>query len=192
MSRIPPLSPAQMNESQRRICDEILRTRSGAWFHGPYDALLLQPSLAAPAQELGRFVRFDTSLEPRLSELAILIVARHWDCDFEWHQHAPLATHAGISAADVEALRAGVKPPTLKDDEHVVLHFVTSLLKQHRITDSDYHKAQTLLSVVGVVELTGLIGYYTFLAFTLLAHEISLPEGAEPPVRPSGSSASGS
>jgi len=172
MPRIPPLQPAQMAPDQRRIHDDILRTRGGHWFHGPYDALLQQPRIAGPAQELGNFLRFHTTLERRLSELAILIVARHWDCEFEWQQHAPLAERAGLTAQTIGAIRAGSVAAGLQVDEETVLRFAQSLLQQHRIADADYERAVQLLGTVGVVELTGLIGYYSFLATTLLAHDI--------------------
>jgi 4-carboxymuconolactone decarboxylase len=172
MPRIPPLQPAQMAPDQRRIHDDILRTRGGHWFHGPYDALLLQPRMAGPAEELGNFLRFHTSLDRRLSELAILIVARHWECAFEWQQHAPLAESAGLSPETIGAIRAGSLPTDLPADEETVLHFAQSLLQQHRIADADYERATQWFGTVGVVELTGLIGYYSFLAATLLAHEI--------------------
>jgi 4-carboxymuconolactone decarboxylase len=174
MPRIPPLQPELMTLDQRRIQDDILRTRGGRWFHGPYDALLLQPRMAAPAQELGNFLRFHTSLDRRLSELAILIVAQHWECEFEWHQHAPLAESAGLSPDTIGAIRAGSPPPGLSAREEIVIRFARSLLQQHRIADADYDRATEQFGTVGVVELTGLIGYYSFLAMTLLAHDIPL------------------
>jgi len=163
-----------MTPDQRRIHDEILRTRGGHWFHGPYDALLLQPRIAGPAQELGNFLRFHTCLGQRLSELAILLVARHWECEFEWQQHAPLAQSAGLSPATIGAIQAGSLPMDLPADEETVLRFAQSLLQRHRIEDAVYERAMLSFGVIGVVELTGLIGYYSFLATTLLAHEIRL------------------
>lgn len=180
MSRIPALLPDQMTEAQHEIYSEILRTRGGRWFHGPYDALLLQPRIAAPAQRLGEFVRFHTSLEPRLSELAILVVARYFDCEFEWYQHAPIATRSGLAQHIIEALRRNQVPAGMREDEVLVYEFAHGLLKNHRIADEIYDRAKQQWGVTGVVELTGLLGYYTFLAFALNAHEIDLPAGATP------------
>jgi 4-carboxymuconolactone decarboxylase len=139
--------------------------------------MLHQPRMAQPAQELGEFVRYHTSLNPKLVELAILVVARHWDCEVEWYQHAAIAARSGLSAALIEALRQGESPPEMDADEVIIFDFTHALLKEHRIADALYEKAKQRLGVVGVVELTGLIGYYTFIAFALNAHEIALPEG---------------
>lgn len=180
MSRIPALIPEKMTKAQHDIYSNIVRTRGGPWFHGPYDALLQQPRIAAAAQQLGEFVRFHTSLEPRLSELAILVVARHFDCEFEWYQHAPIATRSGLAPHIIEALRRNRVPTGMREDETFVYEFSHGLLKHHRVPDEIYDKAKRQLGVTGVVELTGLLGYYTLLAFTLNAHEIDLPAGAVP------------
>jgi 4-carboxymuconolactone decarboxylase len=170
-----------MNEAQRKIYRDLLRTRGGTWFHGPYDPMLHQPRMAEPAQLLGEFVRYHTSLDARLVELAILVVARHWECAFEWYQHAPIAASKGLSAAVIETLRQGAQPAGMDEDETIVFAFTRLLLERHRIPDEDYERARQRFGVVGVVELTGLIGYYTFIAFALNAHEIPLPAGVPAP-----------
>lgn len=177
MSRVPVLAPEQMNEAQKKVYEDILRTRGGKWFHGPYDPMLHQPRMAEPAQQLGEFVRYHTSLNPRLVELAILVVASHWECEVEWYQHAGIAAKSGLSAALIEALRHDSYPREMDSDEAIVFEFTRALLKEHRIADAHYEQAKQRFGVVGVVELTGLIGYYTFIAFALNAHEISLPAG---------------
>jgi 4-carboxymuconolactone decarboxylase len=86
-----------------------------------------------------------------------------------------------LSAALIEALRRGEYPHDMDAEEVIVFEFTHALLKEHRIADAYYEKAKQRLGVVGVVELTGLIGYYTFIAFALNAHEVSLPEGVSSP-----------
>lgn len=183
MTRTPYLTPEQMNPEQRRIYDDIVASR-GTWLNGPYAPMLHQPRLAEPAQKLGEFLRYHTSLKAQLSELAILVVARHWDCDFEWYQHAAIALRSGVSPDIVAAIREGKRPDALREDESAVYEFARSLLEQHRIPSESYDLAKRLLGVVGVVELTGLIGYYTLIAFTLNAHEVPLPAGVTAPLSP--------
>src|ERR1700719_1149206 len=104
MSRTPYLTPDEMNAEQRRIYEDIVATR-GPWSNGPYAPMLHQPRIAEPAQKLGEFLRYGTSLTPQLSELAIIVVARHWDCDFEWSAHAAIALRSEVPAEMVEAIR---------------------------------------------------------------------------------------
>jgi 4-carboxymuconolactone decarboxylase len=121
--------------------------------------MLHQPRLAEPAKRLGEFLRYNTSLAPRLSELAIVIVARHWGSDFEWYQHAAITLRSGVSGQVIEAIRLRPVPPALQSDEQTVYEFTRSLLERHRVEDALYDQTKVLLGIVGVVELTGLIGY---------------------------------
>ena len=73
-------------------------------------AWLPSPELAQRAQHLGVFLRYDTSLGPRLTELAILVVARHWSSAYEWAIHAGEAARAGLGEAMIAALGAGRRP----------------------------------------------------------------------------------
>jgi 4-carboxymuconolactone decarboxylase len=181
MTRTPVLKPDDMDGEQRAIYDAIFASR-GVWLNGPFSPMLHQPKIADPVQKLGAFVRYHTSLEPALTELAILIVARHHDCQFEWYQHYPIALAAGVAPDVAEAIRLGhgVTPPD--ERSAIVYEFTRALLERNRIPDREYDSARDAFGVVGVVELTALIGYYGFIAHTLNAHEVSMPAGADLPL----------
>lgn len=180
-TRTPFLTPEQMSAEQRRVYDDIVRSR-GTWLNGPYAPLLHSPELADKAQVFGEFVRYRTSLEPRLSELAILVTARHWDCQFEWFQHERIARQAGLAPAICSAIARGERPVFDDGREEAVHAFSEQLLARHFVAEPDYRRASDLLGVAGVVELVAVIGYYSFIAMTLNAHEVPLPAGAEPPL----------
>lgn len=182
-TRTPFLTPEQMDPEQRRVFDDIVRTR-GTWLNGPYAPLLHSPELADKAQQFGELVRYRTTLEPRLSELAIIVTARHWDCQFEWFQHEKIARKQGIAEAVCEAIAKGQLPQLADESEEVVYAFATQLLERHRVSEATYSRARELFGVKGVVELVAVIGYYGFIALTLNAHEVPLPAaaGATPPL----------
>jgi 4-carboxymuconolactone decarboxylase len=181
MTRTPFLTPEQMNVEQRRIYDDIVRTR-GTWLNGPYAPLLHSPELADKAQQFGELVRYRTSLPPRLSELAIIVTARHWDCQFEWFQHEKIARREGVEAAACEAISKGEVPQFPDAAANVVYAFAAQLLAKHFVDDTTYALTRELVGVAGTVELVAVIGYYTFIAMTLNAHEVPLPAGATPPL----------
>ena len=179
MTRTPFLQPQEMSPEQRRIYDDMVASR-GTWLNGPYAPMLHQPRMAAPAAALGEFLRYHTSLGAPLSELAIIVVARFWDSDFEWYQHSRIALKSGVPAEIVAAISANQRPSSLDARQAAVYEFTLALLETHRVPDEVYDRARSLLGVTGVVELTGLIGYYTFIAFTLNAHEVPMPPGVGP------------
>jgi 4-carboxymuconolactone decarboxylase len=178
---MPFIQPEQMDAQQRRVYEDIVRSR-GTWLNGPYAPLLQSPELADKAQVFGEFVRYRTSLEPRLSELAILVTARHWDCQFEWFQHEKIAREAGLSLPACEAIARRERPPLADALEEAVHEFTKQLLARHFVDDAAYARARELLGTKAVVELVAVIGYYSFIAMTLNAHEVPLPPGTQPPL----------
>lgn len=186
-TRTPFLAPDEMSAAQRAVYDDIVRSR-GTWLNGPYAPLLHSPALAAKAQVFGEHVRYHTALSPRLSELAILVTARHWDCHFEWLQHAPIAQRQGVPQPVCDAIAQDQVPPFSDALERCVFDFSVQLLDTHRVAEDTYANARTLLGVQGVVDLVAVIGYYSFIAMTLNAHEVPLPAGVTPPLPPRATS----
>jgi 4-carboxymuconolactone decarboxylase len=120
----------KMSPAQRVVADAIMSgPRKG--MNGPFNAWLRSPVLADRLQKVGEYVRFDTSLDKRLNEMAILMTAQAWGSQYEWYAHAPLAIKAGLDPSVVAAIGAGRKPDTMKDDEAIVWEFTTQLRRDH-------------------------------------------------------------
>jgi 4-carboxymuconolactone decarboxylase len=177
MARIPLFPLETMTDEQRRVYDTVVSGPRGVVV-GPLRAALHRPELADKWQQFGEILRFRTSLPSRLSELAILLTARHWGSQLEWQQHAPAARKGGLAEAVIEAIRHGRAPRFQNDDEAAVHDYCRELHERHVVSDETYRRAHEVLGTVGVVELTALIGYYAMVAMTLIAHEIPLPDGA--------------
>lgn len=183
MARIPLFPLDRMTEEQRRVYDAVVSGPRGVVV-GPLRAALHRPELADKWQQFGEILRYRTSLPPRLSELAILVTARHWTSQLEWQQHEPAALKGGLAAEVVEAIRDGKRPKFARYDEQTVYDYCAELHEKRSVADATYRRAHELLGTVGMVELTALVGYYTMVAMTLIAHEIPLPEGAAPALAP--------
>ena len=179
MARIPLFPLEKMTAEQQRVYDAVVSGPRGVVV-GPLRAALHRPELADKWQQFGEILRYRTSLPQRLSELAILVTARHWSSQLEWQQHAPAALKGGLAKEIVEAIRDGRRPAFAKEDEEAVFEFSLQLHEKKLIEDKTYQRALEFLGVQGVVELTALIGYYSMVAMTLIAHQIPLPEGSKP------------
>ncbi len=128
---------------------------------------------------LGGQLRFTTSIDPRLLELAIIIVGAHWEANFEFFAHAVFAREAGIDAAVIVALAAGDEPPLERADEITVHQICRGLLDDHRLDDDLYADGVALLGEAGMVELVALAGFYTMVSFTLNTFRVGLPDDAD-------------
>ncbi len=123
-----------------------------------------------------------SSFPPRLSELAILVAARCWDCDYVFNAHTPHALKGGVSQAVIDAMAKGERPAFDKADEAALYDYGTELFERHAISDATYARALELFGVASLVELTALIGYYGMVSMTLIAHGMPLPEGTRSPL----------
>jgi 4-carboxymuconolactone decarboxylase len=109
LSRLQNLKYGDMSQDQKDLHDEILsgpRTQIA----GPMHAWFLNPSYGSLIEKVGAFCRYETSIEPRLSELAIIIVARHWNANVEWFAHSEIAIKSGILQETVEAIELNKRP----------------------------------------------------------------------------------
>jgi 4-carboxymuconolactone decarboxylase len=145
---------------------------------------LRSPTFAARAQHLGEFARYETTLGPRRSELAILVVARHWTSQYEWGIHAGEAARAGIPDEVIAAIAAR-QPPRLDDEaERLVFEFSSALVRSHGVPDDLYRATVAAIGEQATVELVGVLGYYTLVAMTLNTFEIAAPAGGQAPLVP--------
>jgi 4-carboxymuconolactone decarboxylase len=103
MSEIPL---DKMSAAQRSIADAIMSGPRKA-LSGPFNAWLRSPELADRLQKVGEYVRFNTSLDKRVNEMAILMTAQAWGSQYEWYAHEPLALKAGLDPAIVAAIGPG-------------------------------------------------------------------------------------
>jgi 4-carboxymuconolactone decarboxylase len=179
VSRLGVLSEHDLTDEQRRLRDAITQGPRGksAASGGPFEVWLHSPAFGEQVQHFGAHVRYGNALGPRISEFAILICARHWGAEYEWFVHAPIATQAGVPAEAIEALRVGRNVQLTDDTDRVVYDFCRELLGQRRVCDATYALAERRLGKSALVELVGLLGYYSLVALTLIAFEV-LPPGS--------------
>ncbi len=181
MSRIAKLSYEEMTEDQKKAHDEILSGPRTS-IAGPMNAWFRSPKLAGLAQRLGAFCRFETTLPPRLSELAILVVARHWTAQIEWYAHQPLAVKGGLDEAATQAIAEHRDPGFEKDDERILFAFAKELVEKKGVSDQTYATALDEFGEQTLVELIAILGYYTSVAMILNCFQ-EMPDGP-PPLKP--------
>lgn len=181
MARLAPLDLENLTPEQREVADAI-RSGPRGGLRGPFEAWLRSPGLADPAQRVGAYCRFGSSLPSDINEMAILLTGKHWKAQFEFWAHTRLGIEAGLDPAIIEAIRIGAEPSFTREIERVVYHFVTEYLRTHRVSDATYARAIERLGERGVVDLVGVVGYYGLVSMTLNVFEVGLPEGEKEPL----------
>lgn len=179
MGRILRLRPEQLDEAQRSVYEAIAGgprasgprlfplTGEDGSLEGPFNAMLLNPSLGLPLQELGGALRYRGALSDRSRELAILVVAAHWDCGFERRAHEAVGAHVGLSEAELAAVRAGADPDLADPEEAAVVRATRLLLERGDLDKGEYDSVDAELGPAKLFEVTALIGYYGLLALQM-------------------------
>ncbi len=181
--RLPPLAPERMTPRQREVAEAIAGGPRGG-LRGPFQAWLRSPEVADRFQRVGEHVRFNSSVPPALNELAILVTAREWTAQFEWHAHHALAMKAGLPPAIAEAIARGERPEGLDADQRAVYDFAVELHRERSVSNAAYAAVVERFGEQGLVDLVAACGYYVAVAMTLNVARVPLPEGVAPPLAP--------
>jgi 4-carboxymuconolactone decarboxylase len=192
--RFAILRPEQMNADQKKLFETIVSGPRAANYGadpaghvlkgGPFNAWLRSPEFGMRIQAVGEHLRFKSSIPKRLNELAILITAREWTSQYEWHAHHALAMKAGLDPKIAEDLALGKRPAGMKDDEAAVYDFCIQLHRTKKVDDASFQRVKALFGEQGVVDLVGVSGYYTAVSMTLNVAEVPLPDGTPLPLKP--------
>jgi 4-carboxymuconolactone decarboxylase len=183
--RMAPIPLDKMSPAQRKVAEAIMSGPRGG-MSGPFNAWLRSPELADRLQKVGEYLRFNTSLDKRVNEMAIIMTAQAWGSQYEWYAHAPLAIKAGLDPSVVEAIGAGRKPEKMKDDEAIVWEFTTQLRRDHAVNDEVYAKAVATFGEQGVMDLIAVNGYYDVVSMTLNVARVAPPAGESIPFKQAG------
>ncbi|MBM3356138.1 MAG: carboxymuconolactone decarboxylase family protein [Betaproteobacteria bacterium] len=192
--RFKPIPLENLTPEQRALADAIRSGPRGAVkgsaaarpgpLGGPFNVWLRSPGIGQIIQSLGAEIRFRSSLPPKLNELAIIITARHWSCQYEWSAHHRLALEAGLDPAIGEDIAHGRRPAKMSADETIVYHFSRELHETQCVSDATYQRALDRFGERGVMDLIAVNGYYGLVSMTLNVDRTPLPGGAPPPLPP--------
>jgi 4-carboxymuconolactone decarboxylase len=185
--RIAKLAPGSLDADQRRVYDAIAGGRRASGpklftlvdddgaLEGPFNGFLLQPRVGGALEALGSAVRFGTSFSDRAREIAILMVAQHWDSGFMRYSHEAVGRHAGLTDAEVTALREG-RWDVFEGEERLIARTSLLLATDGDLDDQDYAAVQGPLGDSGLFELVTLVGYYATLALQLRVFRVGVPD----------------
>ena len=181
-NRMPPIPDEEMTDAQREAAEEFRATRGE--LSGPWAVVLRSPELLNRLRDVSDYLRFNSSLPPRLSEFVILITAREWTQNYEWAAHQPLAVEGGLNPDIAAAVAEGRRPAGMAADEEALYDFCTALHRDGKVSDATYARALAEFGEQGIVDMVGLSGYYSLIAMVLNTARTPLRPGATAALEP--------
>jgi 4-carboxymuconolactone decarboxylase len=175
-SRLPPVSRDDLDEAGRKAFDAAASNpRSIARLQGPAGIRLHSPR----SREL-EYLRYETELGRRLTELAILVTAREMDQQFEWTLHEQEARQEGLEERIIDLVRLRLPVDGLDEREATIVRLGREIFESHRLSQETYAQTLALFGTKTLVDLVCLIGNYAGTAILLTAFDQQLPPGIEP------------
>jgi 4-carboxymuconolactone decarboxylase len=176
MARVPPVEFDTLNAEQQAVYKQIAGPREGN-VGGPYTVWIKTPAIADAMNRVGDVLRVNGKLDKRLMELMVLLVSRHWRCDYQWAVHADAAVKAGLGREVMEAIRLGRKPEFAREDERAVYDAITELLESKALSQATYDRVLGALGMELLIELVTNTGRYCQAAIVSNCFEIEIPGG---------------
>jgi 4-carboxymuconolactone decarboxylase len=182
--RMPPIPADKMTDAQKKAVADYKTIRNTDLTGPPWTVLLRVPDLVVPSLQLRLHNLQNSALSPKLTELAILIAARHWTNSYEFNAHYTLAVKAGLSPDVIAAVADGRRPDRMADDEAILHDFCMEVLNNGSVSDATYEKALAKFGEAGIVEAAGLQGYYSYLAMVMNVARSPSPANATQKLSP--------
>jgi 4-carboxymuconolactone decarboxylase len=178
MARLNPPAREELPSEGQSAFDHIMASRGH--LGGPFTVLVHSPELGKRVSDVGAYVRFESGLPDNLRTIAVMCVARSFNCRFEWAGWTKQAREAGVSEDIITAIRDRRHPEGLSPDEELVVSYGMQLLSpKHRADQATYDAVVKRFGTKGAIDLTMNFGYFAMLSFTLNAFEVDVPEGED-------------
>jgi len=180
-SRLPALTRDDMKDDDSKRIYDYLAGGPGKTLAptGPAAISLYSPKAAEAIQMLNQYLRFHGLLKQRDFEVAILVVAREFDQQYEWSGHETGARAAKVPDAVIDAIKFSKPASGFSDRDTLLINFARQLLHQHKLDSDLYAKAVDTFGKQGTLELATIIGDYAMAAMMLNATDQHLPPGRE-------------
>ncbi len=182
-NRMPPIPADKMTEAQKKVAAAIAAGPRGK-VEGPYWAIIRSPGLTEVLQEVGAYYRYRCPLDKKINEMAALMAARSWTQQFEWDVHILQALDAGLKNDIALAIAEGRRPAGMAEDEEILYDFVTELLVNKGASDATYARTVAKYGESGLIDIIGIVGYYSLLAMAMNVARTPMLEGRPLPLAP--------
>ena len=168
-SRLPPVTPADLDEAGQRL----LAARSFTPGPGPTHITIYSPrelDLGIPSGE-------KSPVGPRYFQLAVLIIAREIDQQYEWSAHEPAGLRQGLEQSVIDVVKYDRDVAGLSDKDATMIRFGRALFREHRVSSELWQKMVNHFGRQHTVQIMEIMGDYFRVGFMLNAVDQHLPPG---------------
>jgi 4-carboxymuconolactone decarboxylase len=169
LSRLPLVTRDEMDEQGRKFYDAVTgpHSRTLVGLQGPSGIWLHSPELGERVRAVNQYLRFEPTLERRLTELAILVTARELDNQFEWTAHEPAALKEGLAPEIIDLVKQRKPTAGLGTKETLIISLGRQLFRERKVDPTTFAQALEVFGSRSLVNLAALMGNYAGTAIML-------------------------
>ena len=187
LARLPTVKRGDLDADGQRSFDTIVNpeSRYADGLRGPLGMWMYSPKMVEHMFPASTYLRFGTDKDQRLTELCIITTAREINSQYEYSAHEAAARQAGLEEEIIDLVKYGRsldqagEVPGMGPVERTIIQFTRELINEPKISAETFVQARKLFGEEGVMNLTGLIGYYNFVNFTIKTFDVQLAPGRE-------------
>jgi hypothetical protein len=172
LSRLPPVTAGDLDEEGQRLLAARTNFKPGP---GPNHITIYSPrerDLGIPSGE-------KSPVGPRYFQLAVLIIAREIDQQYEWSAHEPAGRRQGLEQAVIDVVKYNRDVAGLSDKDATLITFGRALFREHRVSSELWQKMVSHFGRQRTIQIMMIMGEYFRVGFMLNAIDQHLPPGRE-------------
>jgi 4-carboxymuconolactone decarboxylase len=168
LSRLPPASPADLDEEGRKLLASRPEVKPGP---GPTHVTNYSPR----ERSLGIPSGVNSPVGPRYFQLAVLIIAREIDQQYEWSAHEPAGLRQGLEQSVIDVVKHNREVAGLSEKDATLITFGRTLYREHKVSSELWQKMVGHFGRQQTVQLMMIMGDYFRVGFMMNAVDQHLP-----------------
>jgi len=168
LSRLPPVSAEDLDEEGRKLLASRPEVKPGP---GPTHVTNYSPR----ERSLGIPSGVNSPVGPRYFQLAVLIMAREIDQQYEWSAHEPAGLRQGLEQSVIDVVKHNRDVAGLSEKDGTLITFGRTLYREHRVSSELWQKMVGHFGRQQTVQLMMIMGDYFRVGFMMNAIDQHLP-----------------
>jgi alkylhydroperoxidase family enzyme len=174
MARIPYVEKDAVTGEAKALYDTFEKQFKVAQVPNVVKALSNSPKLAGKVFPLANYFMNESSLSPRLRELAVLILMKRLDCEYGFVRHIDIALRVGLTREQIDNIGSYPTSPLFTDEDKLILRYADDLTQKARVDDDLFRQVKERIGQQNVLELTAATSFWNMMARNLNALQVEL------------------
>jgi hypothetical protein len=172
LSRLPPVTPQDLDDEGKKLLAARPDFKAGP---GPAHVTIYSPN----GRTLGVPTGENSPVGPRYFQLAVLIMAREIDQQYEWSAHEPAGRRQGLEQSVIDIVKHNRPVTGLSDKDATLITFGRTLYREHKVSSELWAKMVGHFGRQHTVQLMMIMGDYFRVGFMMNAVDQHLPPTRE-------------